>query len=152
MSTYAFWAAIRTVRSKVGTWVGYEGVRAAGLDVDRTSWARWIGQAQAAIANRTAELAAPLGLKPRGSEISPMETVRTRGFLQETVLHIRDRDTGIIRDQIFVIRGPTVLSRRNAVNRAKARYQAAIDNNPDDYPEEIVGAGYMGTWEMIPGG
>lgn len=146
------WAAIRTVKEKVGTWVGYARATEAGLDIDRADWARWIGQAQNSIANRLTELARPLTRRPTGSDILPMDTVRQTGFLQSTVIYVKDRDTGVIRDQWFTVRSKTLHSRRSVVARAIREYQGAIDANPDEYPEEIVGASYWSTHEMIPRG
>ncbi len=152
MGTYALWAAIRTVKAKIGTWVGYNRAVEAGLDIDRAAWARWVGQARNAIAGRTLEMGRNLNLRPSGADIKPMETVSARGFMQTVVIYVKDIDTDVIRDQFFTIRGRDLRSRRSAVSEAIRRYQDAIDANPDDYPEEIVGASYWDTYDMTPGG
>jgi hypothetical protein len=150
MSAYALWAAIRTVKSRVGTWVGYTQATEAGLDVDRSEWATWIGQARAALAQRDLEMTRPLNRRPIAGEIVEYSTQRASGFLQHVDIFVQDRDTGLIEARPYTIRTDTLRSRQSIVNEAVERYQRAIDENPDNYPEDIVDANYAGTFNMVP--
>lgn len=153
MSDYAFWAAIRTVKSKIGTWVGYDRLVSSGYEISKTEWASWVGQAQAAIANRSSELVKPLNRIPSGpGDIFPYESKRATGFMQSVEISVRDRQTGIEEIRFYTFRGDTLRSRGRVVADAVARYREAAATNPDDYPEEILAAWYSGTFQMMPTG
>lgn len=149
MPSFPIWAAIRTVKSKVGTWVGYEKYREADPSMTREDWARAIGEARAAIAHGIAETSRPLGRRPTGDEIQPITRKTGTGYWQQVEIYVRDRDTGIVGTRHYTIRGDSVRSRISVVNEAMDRYQSAIDTNPDDYPEDIAGAAYVGTYQIM---
>lgn len=151
MSSYALWAAIRTVKSRIGTWVGFAQAAEAGLDVDRSEWATWIGQARAALANRDLEITRPLNRRPVAGEIVAYTSKRATGFLQHVDIFVQDTDTGLIEARPYTIRTDTLRSRQSIINEAVDRYQRAIAENPENYPEEVVDASYAGTFEMTPG-
>lgn len=152
MTTFAMWAAIRTVKSKVGTWVGFQQAREAGLDVNRSDWARHIGEARAALANRLGELSRPLNRRPVGTEIQQYTTVRQSGFLQHIDVFVRDLETGAVEARPYTIRTRDLRSRISVINEGLERYRNAIASDPDLYPEEVLGASYTGTYQMVPGG
>ena len=150
MGSFHLWAAIRTIKSKIGTWVGYEAYSEIDPDLSRGDWAEAIGQARAALVNRTEELTKPLNRRPVGLEITPMPTKGPSGYLQQIEVYVRDNDTGLVDSHYYTIKTKTLRSRQFVVNEGIQRYQAAIDANPGDYPEEILGAGYIGTHLMTP--
>jgi hypothetical protein len=150
MTTFPLWAAIRTVKSKLGTWSGYERFQAIAPEVTRAEWARAVGEAKQAIANRTAEMIRPLNRRPVGPEISRYTSVRQTGFLQQLDIYVRDTSTGLIETRPYTIKTRALRSRQSVVNTGLQRYQDAIDANPDDYPEEVLGAAYVGTYELVP--
>lgn len=150
MGTFHVWAAIRTIKDKIGTWVGYDKYSEYDPDISRTDWAEAIGQARAALQNRTEELVRPLNRRPVAAEITPMMTRGPKGYLQQIEVYVRDRDTGLVDSRYYTVKTQTLRSRQFIVNEGLERYQAAIDANPGDYPEEIVGAAYIGTHQMIP--
>jgi hypothetical protein len=145
MSEFPLWAAIRTVKSKVGTWVGYEMFKESYPDLDRDEWATAVGQARAALANRVLEITKPLNRRPTGDEIKILPTKKATGYIQQVDVFVLDKETGLIDKRYFTVRGDTLRSRQTIVDMARAQYQAAIDANPDDYPEEIAGIQYVGT-------
>lgn len=150
MADFPFWAAIRTVKERIGTWVGFARVQDLAPDITRAEWAQAIGQAQAALAAKVIEATRPLNRRPVAGEIFPYRSKRATGFLQQLDIFVRDRDTGLIESRPYTIRTQVLRSRGAVVAEGLARYQEAIDNNPDDYPEEVLGAMYAGTLEMVP--
>lgn len=150
MAQFHVWAAIRTLKDKIGTWAGFDRYSEYDPDVTREEWAAAIGQARAALANRTEEITKPLNRRPVGSEITPMPTKGPRGYLQQIEVYVRDKDTGLIDTRYYTVKTQTLRSRQFIVNEALRKYQEAIDANPGDYPEEILGAAYIGTHQMTP--
>lgn len=150
MGTFHLWAAIRTVKAKIGTWVGYDTYSEFDPELSREQWAEAIGQARAALNNRIDELTRPLNRRPVQGEITPMTTKGPRGFLQQIEVYVRDNDTGLVDSRYYTVKTQTLRSRQFIVNEGLQRYQAAIDANPGDYPEEILGAAYIGTHQMTP--
>jgi hypothetical protein len=151
VSSFPLWAAIRTVKSKLGTWAGYEHFQQLTPEVTRAEWARAIGEAKQALSMRASELTRPLNRRPVGAEISRYTSVRQTGFLQQIDVYVRDRDTGLIESRPYTIKTQTLRSRQNVVNEGLSRYQNAIDTDPSNYPEDVLGAAYVGTYELVPG-
>ncbi len=152
MRQFALWAAIKTIKARIGTWVGFRQIQTAAPEVTEQDWAQAIGQARAALANRVAELTRPLNRRPLPSETIQYTTRRQSGFLQQLEIYVRDRDTGLIESRPYSLRTDTLMSRQTVINRGMTAYTFAAALNPDEYPEEVLGAAYAGTFEMIPGG
>lgn len=151
MASFPLWAAIRTVRSRLGTWVGFERYAALDPTVTRDQWAVAVGQARAALANRVGELTRPLNRRPVPGEITPYTSRTARGFMQYIDVYVRDRETGQVRAQPWAMRTDTLISRQAAVNQALSRYEAATLPEGTFEGEVIVGASYAGTVEFLPG-
>lgn len=150
MATFPIWAAIRTIKSKLGTWAGYDRYAALDPSISRPQWATAIGQAKAAIANRAMEVTRPLNRKPVPSEITQYTSVHSRGFLQYVDVYVRDRDTGVVDARPWAIKSMNLRSRGSIVTEALARYQAATLPDGTFEGELVIGASYAGTVEMIP--
>lgn len=150
MVSFHLWAAIRTVKDRIGTWNGYN--RYAELDptITREEWATSIAQARAALANRIDELTRPLSARPTGTDITVYDSKKARGYMQQVEIFVRDRDTGLVEPRHYVLKTDSLRSRAWVVNEALSRYQVAVDSNPEDYPEDILGAAYVGTHLMKP--
>lgn len=144
------WAAIRALKSKIGTGVGLAQLREIMPEVTDAEWARAVGEARAALAARTLEATRPLNRRPFGAEILPKDTRGATGFWQHVDIYVRDLDTGLIEIRPYTIKTDTLRSRQSIVNEAKRRYQEAIDRNPGDYPEEVLQATYEGTYQLTP--
>lgn len=151
MVAFHLWAAIRTVKDKVGTWAGYAHYSELDPSITREEWATSIAQARAALANRVLEITRPLSARPTGSsEITPYPSKKARGYMQQLEIFVRDRDTGIVESRHYVVKSDTLRSRAWVVAEGLNRYQRAVDESPDDYPEDILGAAYVGTHLMNP--
>lgn len=152
MVAFHLWAAIRTIKSKIGTWRGYEEYSLLDPDITRSEWAETVAQARAALANKTDELTRPLNRRPLPSEITLYSSKKARGYMQQIQVFVQDRDTGLIDTRHYNIRTDTLRSRQSIVDEGMRRYQAAADADPDAYPEEVIGAVYVGTHLMQPSG
>ena len=152
MSDYAMWAAIRTVKSRIGTWVGYQRMVDAGFTISRESWASWVGSAQRAIAERSSEMVRPLNRRPVPGEIIAYPSRRASGYMQTVQVLVRDRTTGIEETRFYSLRGDSLRSRGAVVTDALNRFRDAAASSPEDYPEDIVGAWYSGTYQLTPSG
>ena len=152
MASMHLWAAIRTVKNRIGTWKGFEQYKALDPSVTRSQWASTIGEARAALANRVGELSRPLGRIPTQAEVTLYATKRASGYMQQVEVYVLDRDTGLLGSRPYVVKTDTLRSRQFIVNEARSRFQAAIDANPGEYPEDIVGVAYVGTHLMVPKG
>lgn len=150
MATFPMWAAIRTVKSKLGTWVGYDKYSEIDASITREEWADAIGSARAAIANKVDESTRPLNRRPVGSEITNYPTRKARGFLQQVTVFVRDVDTGIIEERPYYVKTETLRSRQVIVNEALSRFATSAAVDPEGYEGEIVGAIYDGTHHMVP--
>lgn len=149
MAQFHVWAAIRTIKDKIGTWAGFDKYQEFDPDVTREEWASAIGQARNALANRNEEITRPLNRRPVGAEITPYTVKRGGGYLQQIEVFVKDRDTGLVESRPYVVKTDTLRSRQFIVNEGLSRYQNAVDTNPADYPEEILGAAYVGTHQLI---
>lgn len=150
MASFPLWAAIRTVRSRMGTWVGFERYAEQDPTITRADWATAIGQARAALANRVSELSRPLNRRPVAGEMTAYRSRTARGFMQYIDVYVRDRETGLITAQPWAMRTDTLISRQSAINQALARYEAATLPEGTFEGEVVIGASYAGTVYFEP--
>lgn len=147
---YWLWAAIRAVKSKVGLGRTFDQLSEVDDTLTRADWERSVGEARAALANRASEVTMPLNRRPVAGEWATMTTKKASGFMQHVDVWVRDRDTGLIESRPYTIKTDTLRSRQSVVREAQLRFQAAIDANPNDYPEDIMAVQYTGTYQLVP--
>lgn len=152
MVSFHMWAAIRAVKDRIGTWRGYERVSELVPDVTREQWASSVAEARAALANRTLEITRPLNRRPTQDEVTLYTTKKARGYLQQLEIFVRDRDTGLIESRHYAVKTDTLRSRQSIIEEGLTRYQNAVSEDPDNYPEDILGAVYVGTHLQVPRG
>lgn len=155
MASFPLWAAIRTVKSKIGTWVGYDQYSEIDDSITRQQWATAIGQARAALANRVGELTRPLNRRPVGAEITPYSSPRARnvtasGYMQYIDIYVKDAQTGVITARPWAVRTDTLMSRQSVINAGLNRFEAATLPEGTFEGEEVIGASYAGTVQFIP--
>ena len=150
MASFPLWAAIRTIKSKIGTWVGYD--RYAELDpsITREEWATAVGQARAALANRISEVSRPLNRRPVPGEITAYTSRTATGFMQYIDIYVRDAQTGIVTARPWAMRTDTLVSRQSAITQGLSRFEAAVLPGGTFEGEQVVGAGYAGTVQFFP--
>jgi hypothetical protein len=152
MASLPLWAAIRALKSKIGTGVGLGHLRQIMPEITDSQWASAVGEARAALAHRAAELTRPLNRRPTAGEIAVRTTKGATGFWQHVNVYVRDSDTGGVEVRPYTIRTDALRSRQSVVNEAQTRYQASIDEDPENYPEEVLAVAYTGTYQLIPEG
>lgn len=150
MVAFPAWAAIRTVKERIGTWKGFERYREIDPTITREQWSTAIGDARAALAGKVLEITKSLNRLPTPNEMTPYHVVKSSGYMQQVEVFVKDRDTGLIETRFWSLKTDTLRSRGWAVNKAIDAYTTATQENPEDYPEEILGAVYTGTRILTP--
>lgn len=149
MAEFPFWAAVRTVREGLSGRTGLSAYREGGGEIRDATWYRMISEARAAIAGREAEAGAPLNRRPTADEVNDWVTPRSRGYIQQVEVAVRDRDTGQVIMLPYSVRGTGLLTRQEAIDEALAHY---TPEGTDGERQVILGALSVGTYRMIPGG
>lgn len=148
MANFILSAAIRAVKSKVGTWVAYDQVKAKVPELTRTEWAQAIGEAREAISQRVLEATRPMNRRPVAGEWTELTRKSGAAYWQQVTLFLRDSATGA-RSQFHVtVKTDTLRSRMNAVALAETQAALIFASDPDNYPVAIIGAEYSGTYHI----
>jgi hypothetical protein len=155
MASFPLWAAIRTVKSKIGTWVGYDQYSEIDPTVTRAQWAGYVGQARAALANKVSEFTRPLNRRPVAGEITPYTSPRASrvtasGYMQYIEIYVRDAQTGVVTPRPWAVRTDTLMSRASVINAGLSRFEAATLPEGTFEGEEVIGASYAGTVQFVP--
>lgn len=150
MSSFPLWAAIRTIKSKIGTWVGYDRYSELDPSITRQQWATAVGQARAALANRVGELSRPLNRRPVAGEITPYTAKKATGFMQYVDVYVMESDGSAVQAMPWAVRSNTLRSRQAIINEALSRYEAATLPEGTFTGQVVLGASYAGTVEFIP--
>lgn len=151
MASFILPAAIRAVKSRIGIWRAYDQVVAIVPEVSREEWARAIGEARSALAQRVLESTRPLNRRPTASEMSPALDWKGGGaYLQRATIYVRDRETGARSAFTYNIRTDSLRSRFAIVGEAVDKLTSLLDEKPDDYPVDIIGFEYTGTYPIVP--
>lgn len=150
MASFPLWAAIRTVKSKIGTWAGYDRYSEIDDTVTREEWGRFVGMARAAIANQVSEITRPLNRRPVSGEFTDVPSRIATGYLQYVSIYVRDAQTGVITERPWAIRTDTLMSRASVINQALARFEAAVLPEGTFEGEEVLDASYAGTGRYVP--
>jgi hypothetical protein len=150
MASFPLWAAIRTIKSRLGTWVGFD--RFAQLDptITRQQWGTAVGQARAALANKVLEVTRPLNRRPLPSEVTQYTARQAKGFMQYVDIYVRDAQTGVVTSRPWAVRTDTLRSRQAIVTEGLSRFEAATLPEGTFEGEQVIGAAYAGTVEFIP--
>lgn len=149
MASFILSAAIRAVKSKAGVWRAYDAVAGIVPEVTKTEWAQAIGDARAALANRVLESTRPLNRRPTAAEFSGTLNAKSRFSIWQTVeVFVRDRETGARSSFPVRIGTDSLRSRLSVVSEAVGIVRGIVDSAPDDYPVDIVGFEYTGTYHI----
>lgn len=152
MANFIVTAAIRAVKSRIGTWAAYDAISEIVPEVSREQWGAAIGEARAAIAQRVAEVTRPLNRRPTADEISATLTRNSSSkYWQQVEVFIRDQATGARSIYHMTVKTDTLRSRLAVVNQAIDTIQSRIDSAPEDYPVDIIGFAYTGTYAIQRG-
>lgn len=152
MANFILSAAIRAVKSKMGTWVAYDQVRRQVPEVTEAEWAQAIAEARTAIAQRVLEATRPLNRRPVVGEWTDIPRKSNVQWWQQVTLFVRDSATGARSVFPVTIKTDTLRSRQFAVQEAINRAALLFASDPDNYPVAVVGFEYAGTYRIVPPG
>lgn len=127
---------------------GLNAFRESGGQVRDATWYRMFGEYQRHLSEAGEEPGRPLNRYPTGDEITQWSTVDAEGYLQRVEVLTRNRGTGEVEWKPWSRAGDSVLTRQGAISDALDSFAS----NADGYDEQILGAVYVGTHELIPGG
>lgn len=126
--------------------------REQGGRVRTQTWYRLYGQAQMEGIMGSVEAAQPLHLRPTTEHIQQMSTRRSTGFMQRVVVMGRDSH-GLVVSKDVSLRTDTLISRRNAINRAVELLTTHAGRFPeqiDSEPMTVIAGFYQGTYQLEP--
>lgn len=150
MASFIISAAIRAVKSKVGTWKAFDSIRDIVPELTRDEWAAAVAEARTALSQKVSELTLPLNRRPTAVEFGPTLTRKSSAkFWQTAEVYVRDKATGARAIMHFTVRTDTLRSRLAIVNDSIERLQARIDSDPETYAIDIVGFAYTGTYQIV---
>lgn len=152
MADSPFWAAIKTVKNGMSGRAGLAAARAGGVKIQDATWFRMVGEVRASLSSQIHEVTKPLNRKPLGDEIKTMTSRKATGFIQYVDIMVKDRDTGLTALRPYAVRVKELRSRQSIVKEALTRFVSAINDNPSDYDEQVLGAVYTATYQMNPSG
>src|SRR5258706_12667642 len=116
---FPLWAAIRTVKTNIGTWAGYEQYASVDATITRARWSTHIGAARAAIANRVLEITRPLNRRPLlgTPEVVAYPSRVATGFMQYIDIYVQDAQTGVVTPRMWSMRTDTLRSRQAVITQ-----------------------------------
>lgn len=150
MANFILSAAIRAVKSKVGTWVAYDQIRRQVPEITEREWAAAIGEAREAISQRVLEATRPLNRRPVAGEWTDIRRRSNTQWWQQVTLFVRDSTTGARSVFNMTIKTDTLRSRGFAIEEAQRRAAFIFASDPDNYPVAVVGSEYSGTYQILP--
>lgn len=150
MDDSPFQAAIRAVKDGLSARGGLAAARAAGVRVQDSTWYRMVGEVRRSLADQIDEVTRPLSRRPLPDEIQGYVSKKARGYIQNVDILVKDRETGAVSIRPYSVKTSRVYARATILKRAIAAFQSAIDLNPGDYDEQVLGAAYTSTFQYIP--
>jgi|SRR6266852_1235876 len=126
---------------------GLDRYRAEGGHIADATWFRLTGEIQATLAQREGVYNEPVNLRPVASEIRTWEVRHGTGFIHQVEVLVRDRKTNQVISVPYSAQSRTLRSRISVLTEALSVYS---DENAKKYDQQILGAIYTGTYQMIP--
>jgi hypothetical protein len=144
------WAAIKAVKAGMSGRAGLAAARAAGTRIADSTWYQMIGEVRRSLANQIDEVTRPLGQRPGQHEIGGLQTKTARGYIQYIDVMVKDRETGAVNVRPYAVRTGSLLRRGQVIKRGLEAFQSAVDLNPGEYDEQVLGAVYTATYQLVP--
>jgi hypothetical protein len=148
VASFILSAAIRAVKSKIGTWRAYENVRTLVPEITREEWAQAVGEARSALAQRVLEATRPSNRVPVQGEWTTITRKSGAQWWQQVEVYIRDSVTGARSVFNVTVKTDTLRSRQSVMQQAERQASLLFSSDPDRYPVAIVGIGYAGTYQI----
>lgn len=149
MSVYPGWAAVSSVKEGLSANEGLRQFRAAGGKIGRSAWLALRAEVGTALANRPAEMAAPLTAVPGPEHTTVFSTTKASGVIQQVEVLYRVKGTDTVVNRPFSVKGQSMVTRQEAVQAALDQMSQAQQSNL--YEEQVIlGAVYVGSYELVP--
>lgn len=148
-SRFAIWSAIRTIKGGLGQASTLNMLRTIDPTLTEDDWREALAEARAIIRNRVDELSRPLNRRPIAEEIRDFPVKSPGGFIQQVEVFVRDTGTGLIDTRHYSYLTDTLRARMTVTREVLRIFDEAIAENPEDYPEEVVGVAYVGTHRLV---
>lgn len=125
-------------------------LREAGGGIRDATWFRVYAEVKAQLAINVLEAdALSVGI-PRAEHIGTQTTKTATGYMQYVSVYVRDRDTGVVSQRAFARRGDTLLPREEVARKGFEAYAAEATPSGNYGGQQIIGASYTGTAQLIP--
>lgn len=145
-------AAIRSVQQGMSGNAAYRAFRADGGAVRRATFQRTIAEVRRTLADQLDEATRPVNRRPTAAETTVISTKTRSGYMQQVDVYVRDKDTGEVESRPFSWRTRVLVTRQAAINEALNAFNDGVTGSPDRFNEEVLGATYTGTLQLIPRG
>ena len=145
-------AAIAAVKQGVSGNAAYRAFQAAGGAVRRATFQRTVAEVRRTLADSLDEATRPLNRRPSAAETTVISTKTRSGFIQQVDVYVRDRETGEVESRPFSWRTQVVITRQAAISEALNAFNDGVTGSPDRFNEEVLGATYTSTLQLIPRG
>jgi hypothetical protein len=148
VSEYPLGFAVRALKQGLSARAGLSAYRSGGGRIADATWFRMYSEARESTLAQISELGRPLNRKPTGDEINTFTTKSATGYMQYVDIYVRDKETGLVSVRPYSLRSDRLYSRGKVVNDSLTAYSDAAEA----YGEQVLGAAYMSTYELVPGG
>lgn len=145
-------AAIKAISQGISGNEALRRFRAGGGSIRRATFQRVMAEVRRTIADQLDEATRPLNRRPTADEINVISSQKHSGYRQHVDVYVRDKTTGEVESRPFSWKTQVLITRQAAVNQALFAFQDGITGSPDRFNEEILGATYTGTIQLIPRG
>lgn len=145
-------AAIKAVKAGLSANQGYRDFQAGGGGVARGTWLRTVAEVRRTLADQMDEALRPLNRRPTAGEITPVTSKTKSGYIQMAEVYVKDRETGDVVAKPFSFRATALSSRQGVLNMALNAFDDGVTGSPDRFNEQVLGATYTGTIQLIPRG
>lgn len=150
MPDSVFAAAIRTVKEGMSARAGLAAARAAGLRIQDATWFRMVGTVARDLADQVDNVTRPLNRRPTPDEIRGFQSKGARGYMYYVDVAVKDRATGAVAIRPYAVRTQRLITRGEAVSRALTGFRNAIEDNPSEYDEQVLGAMSTNVYQYVP--
>jgi hypothetical protein len=141
--------AVRTVKLGMSARNGLKLARSLDVAVRDATWFRIVGEVRRSLVDQIAEASAPLNRRPL-ERINPLPTRVAKGYVQYVDVFVRDRASGLVSIRPYAVRTTTLLTRQAVIKRALTSFQTFTAGPEPNYPEQVMGAAYVATYQMTP--
>lgn len=146
---FNIWAASRMLKGKLAYDYALGVARRLNPSLTDDEWRVAVAEARRILADKQSELSRPLNRRPIAGEILDFPVKHPGGYIQQVEVYVRDTDTGVIEARPYAVKVDSLRARMNAIKEALTAFRDSIAENPEKYREEVLTAGYVGTYRLV---